>query len=122
MKIIFGLVIVVLVAMAPVQGHAKIKTVGSGDKISFDPSQIPVDMKGAFEIMKVKCIQCHTMERTVIAIQSGIAPVTGQPFDKNATKSYGIKMLRKPKSNMSRDDVKQVVGLLNYLLDQAAKP
>jgi len=122
MRIVLGLVAAVLVAIAPVQGYAKVKTVGSGDKITFDQAQIPADMKGAFEIMKVKCIQCHTMERTVIAIQSGIAPVTGQPFDKNATKSYGVKMLRKPKSNMSREDVKQVVGLLNYLLDQSGKP
>lgn len=122
MRILAVLLGVALLAVAPVQVYAKIKTVGSGDKITFDASQIPADMKGAFEIMKVKCIQCHTMERTVISIQSGIAPVTGQPFDKNATKSYGIKMLRKPKSNMSRDEVKQVVGLLNYLLDQAGKP
>jgi hypothetical protein len=90
--------------------------------MNFDPSQIPADMKGAFEIMKVKCIQCHTQERTVIAIQTGIAPVTGQPFDKQATKAYGIKMLRKPKSNMNRDEVKQVVNLMNYLIDEAAKP
>ena len=122
MRILAGLLGFALFAVAPVQVHAKIKTVGTGDKINFDQSQIPADMKSAFEIMKVKCIQCHTMERTVISIQSGIAPVTGQPFDKNATKSYGIKMLRKPKSNMSRDDVKQVVGLLNYLLDLSVKP
>lgn len=122
MRMLAVLLGVALLAVVPGQVYAKIKTVGSGDKITFDGSQIPADMKGAFEIMKVKCIQCHTMERTVISIQSGIAPVTGQPFDKNATKSYGIKMLRKPKSNMSRDEVKQVVGLLNYLLDQSGKP
>jgi len=115
------LVASLFVAVAlPVQ--AKIKTVGSGDKMNFDSSQIPADMRGAFEIMKVKCIQCHTQERTVIAIQTGIAPVTGQPFDKQATKAYGIKMLRKPKSNMTREEVKQVVNLMNYLIDEAARP
>ena len=102
--------------------HAKIRAVGRGDKMNFDPTQIPSDMKGAFEIMKIKCIQCHTQERTVIAIQTGIAPVTGQPFDKQATKAYGIKMLRKPKSNMSREEVKLVVNLMNYLIDEASKP
>lgn len=118
--------IIILVALAmaavatPVQ--AKIRSVGKGDKMGFDQSQIPADLKHAFEIMKVKCIQCHTMERTVIAIQTGIAPVTGQPFDKQATKAYGIKMLRKPKSNMTRDEVKKVVDLMNYLIDEAAKP
>lgn len=116
------LVLLTLVAVTTTPVHAKIRSVGKGDKMNFDPSQIPADLRGAFEIMKVKCIQCHTQERTVIAIQTGIAPVTGQPFDKQATKAYGIKMLRKPKSNMTREDVKQVVNLMNFLIDEAAKP
>ncbi len=111
-----------LLALSTTPVHAKIKSVGKGDKMNFDPSQIPADLKPAFEIMKVKCVQCHTQERTVIAIQTGIAPVTGQPFDKQATKAYGIKMLRKPKSNMSREEVKKVVDLMNFLIDEAAKP
>ena len=117
MFMLFALLVAV---STPVQ--AKIKSVGKGDKMNFDPAQIPADLKGAFEIMKIKCIQCHTQERTVIAIQTGIAPVTGQPFDKQATKAYGIKMLRKPKSNMTRDDIKQVVNLMNFLIDEASKP
>jgi len=117
---LFILLALLVVFSTPV--HARINSVGRGDKMNFDPSQIPGDLKPAFEIMKVKCIQCHTMERTVISIQTGIAPVTGQPFDKQATKAYGIKMLRKPKSNMTRDDVKKVVDLMNYLIDEAAKP
>jgi hypothetical protein len=31
-------------------------------------------------------------------------------------------MLRKPKSNMTREEVKKVVELMNYLIDEAAKP
>jgi len=116
------IVLLVLFAVVATPVHAKIRVVGKGDKMNFDPSQIPADLRGAFEIMKIKCIQCHTQERTVIAIQTGIAPVTGQPFDKQATKAYGIKMLRKPKSNMTREEVKQVVNLMNFLIDEAAKP
>lgn len=115
-------ILLTLFALSATQVHAKIKSVGKGDKMNFDPSQIPSDLKPAFDIMKVKCAQCHTQERTVIAIQTGIAPVTGQPFDKQATKAYGIKMLRKPKSNMSREEVKKVVDLMNFLIDEAAKP
>ena len=122
MRIIVSLIIVALLVTVSIPAQAKIRAVGKGDKMNFDPSQIPPDLKGAFEIRKVKCVQCHTQERTVLAIQTGIAPVTGQPFDKQATKAYGIKMLRKPKSNMSREDVKQVVNLMNYLIDEAAKP
>lgn len=119
-KVICFLTLLFLISL-PVLSLARIYTVGAGDKIAFDPKYIPHELKGAFDIMNSRCIQCHTQERTVVAIQTGIAPVTGQPFDKNATKTYGVKMLRKPKSNMSREEVKQVVSLLNYLLDQAAK-
>lgn len=122
MRVIKVLLVTILMVAFAMPVQAKIRSVGKGDKMNFDPSQIPNDLKGAFEIMKVKCIQCHTQERTVIAIQTGIAPVTGQPFDKQATKAYGIKMLRKPKSNMSREEVKQVVNLMNFLIDEAAKP
>lgn len=122
MRMLRMFMLLTLFAVAATPVHAKIKAVGRGDKMNFDPAQIPADLKPAFEIMKVKCIQCHTQERTVIAIQTGIAPVTGQPFDKQATKSYGIKMLRKPKSNMTREEVKKVVDLMNFLIDEAAKP
>jgi len=122
MNLIKMFVLLILLSIVATPVHAKIRAVGKGDKMNFDPSQIPADLRGAFEIMKVKCVQCHTQERTVIAIQTGIAPVTGQPFDKQATKAYGIKMLRKPKSNMTREEVKQVVNLMNFLIDEAAKP
>ena len=118
MRIILLLLSLVLCATA---ADAKIKTVGKGDKLNFDPAMIAPNMKPAFDVMNAKCNKCHSMERVVIAISTGIAPVTGQPFDKQATKSYGIKMLRKPKSNMSRDEIKQVITLMNYLIDEAAK-
>lgn len=115
-------ILLLLLILGSSTAYAKVRSIGSGDRMNFDPTQIPAELKGAFEVMKVKCIQCHSMERTVIAIQTGIAPITGQPFDKQQTKSYGIKMLRKPKSNMNKEEVKQVVNLMNSLIDLAAKP
>ncbi len=100
---------------------ADLKTVGSADTMNFDPSGFREDMKPKFEIMKVKCIKCHTMERTIVAIKTGVAPVSGQPFDKSATKAYGIKMLRKPDSDMNKEQVKAVLELMNYLLDEVAR-
>jgi len=61
------------------------------------------------------------MERTVVAIQTGRAPITGQIFDRQAIKAYGIKMLRKPNSDMNKQDIRDVVILLNYILDENRK-
>ena len=108
-----------LIGMFATVSFAAIHTLGKGETLTFDPADIPPAYKSNFEIMKVRCIKCHTLERTVIAIQTGVAPISGQPFDRGATRAYGIKMLRKPDSDMSKEDVKVVVDLLNYMLDEA---
>jgi len=117
------LTVVALVATmaAAVSAHAGIKTIGKGDTLRFDPAAFPPAMKTNYKTMEVKCVKCHTLERTVVAIQTGIAPISGQPFDRAATKAYGVKMLRKPDSNMNKQEVKAVVDLMNYLLDESAK-
>jgi hypothetical protein len=98
-----------------------LKTVGSGDAMNFDPSGFREDMKPKFAVLTAKCFKCHTMERTIVAIKTGVAPISGQPFDRGATKAYGIKMLRKPDSDMNKEQVKAVVELMNYLLDETAR-
>ena len=110
-----------LLCLAAGAADARVKSVGRGETLNFDPRGIPPRFFEAFGVMKVKCIQCHTMERTVVAIQTGVAPITGQLFDKQATKAYAIKMMRKPKSNMSREEIKQVYQLMNYLIDEQNK-
>ena len=115
------LLLLFLVAISATAAHAGLKVIGKGDAMRLDPSGFPPEMKAAYEIMKVKCVKCHTLERTIVAIQTGIAPISGQPFDRGATKAYGIKMLRKPDSNMNKQEVKATVDLMNYLLDEAAR-
>lgn len=111
----------VVVMLAVGNCHAGLKILGKGDGSHFDASGFPPAMKANYEIMRTKCVKCHTMERTVIAITTGIAPITFTLFDRNATKKYGIKMMRKPDSNMNKEDVRATVELMNYLLDQAVR-
>ncbi len=101
--------------------EARVKVMGRGAKMNFSADSVPEIHKPAFDLMQVKCIKCHTMERTVIAVQTGRAPITGQPFNKQAVKAYGIKMLRKPNSDMNKKEIRDVVVLLNYFLDENAK-
>lgn len=119
MKTLITTILVLLISIAT--AHAGLRAVGKGDAMRLDPSAFPADMKSAYEVMRVKCVKCHTLERTIIAIQTGVAPISGQPFDRNATKAYGIKMMRKPDSNMNKQEVKIVVELMNYLLVEAGK-
>jgi hypothetical protein len=61
------------------------------------------------------------MERTVVSITTGVAPISSQPFDRNATKAYGVKMMRKPDSNMNKQEVKASVELMNWMLDESSR-
>jgi len=119
MKTIAAITLAVMLSSIPC--YASLRTTGRGDTLNFDPAVIPSTMKGSFATLQVRCIKCHTLERTVVAITTGIAPITGQPFDRAATRAYGVKMLRKPDSNMNKTEVKAVVDLMNYLLDDASR-
>ncbi len=100
---------------------AGLMTTGTGETLNIDERMLPPQYMVAYKYMKVRCIKCHTMERTVVAIRMGIAPITGGEFNRKATTSYGIKMLRKKDSGMSKNEVAEVVELLNYLLSEAQK-
>ncbi len=98
-------------------GETGVKSVGTSESLRFDPSGFPPEMKSAYAVMQAKCTHCHTLERTVLAVTTGIAPISGRPFDRSAVAAYGQKMLRMPNVRMSKDEVKQVVDLLTYLID-----
>ena len=115
------LLTLLLVSLTATAAHAGLKVIGKGDAMRLDPSSFPPNMKANYEVVRVKCIKCHTLERTIVAIQTGVAPISGQPFDRNATKAYGVKMLRKPDSNMSKPEVKASVDLLNFLLAETER-
>lgn len=97
---------------------ARVKVSGRGARMNFSADSIPEMYKPSFDLVQAKCVKCHTMERTVIAVQTGRAPITGQPFNRQAVKAYGIKMLRKPDSGMNKKEIREVVIFLNYLLDE----
>jgi hypothetical protein len=116
------LVAMLLVVTSTTAAHAGLKVIGKGDSMHLDPSAFPPAMKAAYnDVVRVRCVKCHTLERTIVAIQTGVAPISGQPFDRNATKAYGVKMLRKPDSNMTKPEVKASVDFMNFLLAETER-
>jgi len=98
---------------------AKIKTIGKGDAVQLDTSTLSVQMKSNYDVFKVKCVKCHSLERPFVALNTGVAPISGVPFDRNAIKSTGIQMKRKSNSNLNTQEIKACVDLMNCLLDEA---
>jgi len=100
---------------------ARVKVKGRGNNMSFDPDSVSASVRPSLDLLSRKCVKCHSMEWTVIAIQTGRAPITGQPFDKHAVRAYGIKMLRKPNTDLNKQEIREIVTLLNYLIDENKK-
>jgi hypothetical protein len=120
MKRIFLLTALITLAIAAA-AEARIKVKGRGAAMNFDMASLPAQYLATFDMMTKKCSKCHTMERTVVAVQTGRAPITGQIFDRQAIKAYGIKMLRKPNSDMSKQEIRDVVVLLNFIMEENKK-
>jgi hypothetical protein len=115
------LLAVMITLAASSLAEARVKVIGRGEKMNFDPESIPANLRPSFDTMCKKCVKCHSMQYTVISIQTGRAPITGQPFDQQAVKAYGIKMLRKPTSGMNKQEIKDVVLLLNFMINDSKK-
>jgi hypothetical protein len=114
-----SLMMCLLFVLVSVSVHAGVKIIGQGETMRLDPAGFPPDMKSAYAVMQAKCTLCHSLERTCVAVTTGVAPISGRPFDRAAASAYGQKMLRKQNTRMSKDEVKVVVELLSYLLDNA---
>jgi hypothetical protein len=108
------LIYLLLMATSATSAHAGIKVIGNGDVMELDTSRFPERMRAKYEIFRIKCTQCHSLERSIVAIQTGMAPISGGPFDSTAIKAYGVKMLRT--SDMTKSDIKSSVEVLNFLL------
>ena len=106
----------VAVSMMTSVSHAGIDVVGEKGFREFDPSNFPPDKKLSYKIMKAHCTQCHTLDRVVQAIETGIAPISWQPFDQNSAKSYGENRMKKANESMTRGEVKSVVELMQWLI------
>ena len=78
---LFLLAALITLTVSPV-ADARINVKGHGADINFDAANIPSQYQATFKMMTKKCSKCHTVERTVIAIQTGRAPITGQIFDR----------------------------------------
>lgn len=100
--------------------HAELKLIGTGAAMQADTAAFPPAMKSSYDLFKVKCAKCHGLDRTLLTLQSGMAP-SGSPFDAPAVDAYGAKMLRKPDSGMNKAEMKTIMDLMRYMLEEAAK-
>jgi hypothetical protein len=54
------------------------------------------------------------MSRPIDALVTGVAPLSGGNFDKPTLKKYVVRMMRKAKSGIRRDEAKEILEFLLY--------
>ncbi|HEY6872710.1 MAG TPA: cytochrome C [Geobacteraceae bacterium] len=110
-------IVLILTLLLSAAAHADLKVMGSGDTLAIDTTDFPPQMQKAYTVMTRRCSQCHTIERVIVAVQSGITPVSKSSFTKDGTKVLVTRMLLKAGPNYDRRERRVIVLLLNYLLD-----
>jgi hypothetical protein len=95
---------------------AELILTGSGSKVGISTEGWPPERKAQYEVFKGKCSKCHALARPISAIKTGQAPISGLPFNEAFAKKYVVRMMRKPNSGVARDDAKEIVDLITYLM------
>ena len=101
---------------------AQLRVIGGGDAVGLDTRGFPPEMTMAYELMTQKCTQCHTLERVIAAVQTGVLPLSSQRFGADTSESLVAKMFQKPGANMSRAEARNILKLLNFLLTEKVRP
>lgn len=118
-RLVFSLCLLGLLSSSSQVASAELITEGQGKKKRLVASQFGPEWAASFKLFSVRCTKCHAMARPVNALVSGITPVTGSPFERQEIQRYVVKMMRKPKSGVNRDDAKQILRFLWYARELA---
>jgi hypothetical protein len=106
------------VLFTSVVAYAQLNVVIQDGNLSIDTTGFPPKMKTAYSLMMNKCNQCHSLERIIVGVQSGICPLTKSAFNKESITAIVTRMFRKDNSNISREDAREILQLLEYLLNE----
>jgi len=121
MRSLLTIISLLYIAVAAPSQASILKTVGSGTGVNFDPDIISQEHQKSYQIMTQKCTTCHGMDRIVLTVLSGKAQVTKQPFDREQAAGYGIRLMRMHNTGLKREEIRDVIRLLQWLIDEKNK-
>ncbi len=116
------LTIVLIVVAAPRSAPAELVVIGTGVHRELPPAQFGKAWRGAYDIFVARCTKCHRVARVIDALQLGVTPVTRQKFESTTIPKYVVKMLRKGKSGIAKDEARQIVEFLLAARQLAQRP
>lgn len=116
-------VLSVICCLMTSQASASLKFTGSGSDRQINTGSFPPQMKASYELMSSKCTKCHSLERLVVSLRTGIAPISNQPFNLEHLQTDINSMVRRSNSRkfpISKEESQSIIALLKYMLDESA--
>jgi hypothetical protein len=101
---------------------AELKLNGEGKTQTLVRDQFPPKVAAQYDLFQARCTQCHAMSRPISALTTGVTPISRGSFEADGIKEYVVKMMRKPRSGVSREDAKEILQFLQYARELAKKP
>lgn len=116
----FALLAAVLLGSGPAPAESGGLLVrGKGKEQVLVAEQFTGETRQAYALFSQRCTKCHEMARPIAALQTGITPISGGRFDDDGIKKYVVKMMRKPKSGISKADARTLILFLRVARQQA---
>src|SRR6266487_2534783 len=95
-------VMLVFALLVSTIAHAQLRVIGGGNAVGIETSGFSPQMREAYDLMVQKCSRCHTIERVIVAVQSGVCPLSKTRFNKKTSESIVVRMYLKPDRKSTR--------------------
>lgn len=116
MKAISLFALFILLSSVSVQARLLLTSKDGG--VILDPSRFPASMKTGVATINDKCNACHDLARIIKALETG-RTANGSTFGKAEAKEFVIKKMRRPGVTLSQQEARDVIQLMEYILDEA---
>lgn len=100
-----------LLLVAPPTG-LRVTKVGRNVEIIID--EFPAVQRARYPLFQARCGKCHSLDRPIEALSTGITPVTGGSFEDAEIKEYVIRMMRKRGSGITKTEAAELQSFLIY--------
>jgi len=122
-RVMKRLVVLFVICLMTSQAFASLKFSGSGSDRQINTGSFPPQMKANYELMSSKCTKCHSLERLVISLKTGIAPISNQPFNLEHMQTDINSMVRRSNARkfpISKEESQSIFAVLKYMLEESA--
>ncbi|MBI4816100.1 MAG: hypothetical protein HY791_07580 [Deltaproteobacteria bacterium] len=113
MSVVFALTLAVGLRATPAHGAPLPREFENNGELLLE--NIPHELRSSSSVFRSRCAQCHSLNRPLEALATGLGPVSGRPFEAEDIKQYVVRMMRKRGSSIRRAEAMALVRFLVFV-------